>query len=279
MFSIFMNGQDKTNQITDWRLWSKENQMMVTVGFPSGKLFTKPLVFCKITPQKEIQAGLLSREENVYQQIDKSTEYGNKYVVVNYPNDQKKYVMKSGNVRIIASSSLKNENIFSYFTEIAKERVRHASPTNKPMAENIERQLKKITLYKGTALHSYCYGKNEARDSLEHFIFPFGLNESQLEAVENAFSSQISIIEGPPVTGKTQTILNIIANILVNKKTVAIVSNNNPAVENVYEKMAKKELDYLVAKLGSSTNKTGFFSGVKEVPLYNFESAVVTPKS
>ncbi len=66
------------------------------------------------------------------------------------------------------------------------------------------------------------------------------MNESQLKAVENAFSSQISIIEGPPGTGKTQTILNIIANILINKKSVAIVSNNNPAVENVYEKMAKK---------------------------------------
>ena len=121
-----------------------------------------------------------------------------------------------------------------------KERVNQASPKNKPMAENIERQLNKVIPFKGTALHAYCYGKNEIRDSLEHYIFPFGLNESQLEAVENAFSSQISIIEGPPGTGKTQTILNIIANILVNKKTVAIVSNNNPAVENVYEKMEKK---------------------------------------
>jgi hypothetical protein len=52
MFSIYMNGQNKTNQITDWRLWSKENQLMVTVDFPSGKSFTKPLDFCKITPQK-----------------------------------------------------------------------------------------------------------------------------------------------------------------------------------------------------------------------------------
>lgn len=275
MFSIYMNGQNKTNQITDWRLWSKENQLMVTVDFPSGKSFTKPLDFCKITPQKEIQAGLLSREKNVYQQIDKGTEYGNKYIVVNYPNDKNKYVMKSENVSIIASSDLKNENIFSYFTEIVKERVRHASQTNRPMTENIERQLKKIIPYKGTALHSYCYGKNEVRDSLGHFIFPFGVNESQLEAVENAFSSQISIIEGPPGTGKTQTILNIIANILVNKKSVAIVSNNNPAVENVYEKMAKKELDYLIAKLGSSTNKKEFFAEVKEVPCYSPDSVAV----
>lgn len=276
MFSIYMNGQDKTNQITDWRLWNKEDKLMVTVDFPSGKSFTKPLDYCEITPQKETRSGLLSREKDIYQLIDKATEYGGKYVVVNYPNDQKKYVMKSENVNIIASSGMKNESVFSYFTEIVKERVRHASPTNKPMTENIERQLKKITPYKGTALHSYCYGKNEARDSLAHFIFPFGLNESQLEAVENAFSSQISIIEGPPGTGKTQTILNIIANILVNKKSVAIVSNNNPAVDNVYEKMAKKDLDYLVAKLGSSGNKKEFFAGEKAVPTHNVDSAAFT---
>ncbi|EOS8001294.1 DUF2726 domain-containing protein [Enterococcus hirae] len=278
MFSISMNGQDKTNQIIDWKLWEKDNKLMVTVYFPSGKSFWKPLDLCKITPQKEIHAGLLSKEENVYQQIDKATEYGNKYVVVNYPNDQKKYVMKSEKVSIIASSDLKNEDIFSYFTEIVKERVRNASPANKSMTENIKRQLEKITPYKGTALHSYCYGKNEARNSLKHLIFPFGLNESQLKAVENAFSSQISIIEGPPGTGKTQTILNIIANILINKKSVAIVSNNNPAVENVYEKMAKKELDYLIAKLGCSTNRTEFFAGVKEVPRYNSNSAATPIK-
>lgn len=276
MFSIYMNEQDKTNQITDWRLSSKGNQLMVTVDFPSGKSFTQPLDLCKITPQNEIEAGLLSSEENIYHQIDKATEYGDKYLVVNYPNDPKKYVMKSENVNIIENSSLKNENIFSYFTKIVKERVNQASPKNKPMAENIERQLNKVIPFKGTALHAYCYGKNEIRDSLEHYIFPFGLNESQLEAVENAFSSQISIIEGPPGTGKTQTILNIIANILVNKKTVAIVSNNNPAVENVYEKMKKKELDYLVAKLGSSNNKTEFFSALKEVPLYNSDSEAIT---
>ncbi len=278
MFSISMNGQDKTNQIIDWKLWEKDNKLMVTVYFPSGKSFWKPLDLCKITPQKEIHAGLLSKEENVYQQIDKATEYGNKYIVVNYPNDQKKYVMKSEKVSIISSSDLKNEDIFSYFTEIVKERVRNASPENKTMTKNIERQLEKITPYKGTALHSYCYGKNEARNSLKHLIFPLGLNESQLKAVENAFSSQISIIEGPPGTGKTQTILNIIANILINKKSVAIVSNNNPAVENVYEKMAKKELDYLIAKLGCSTNRTEFFAGVKEVPRYNSNSAATPIK-
>lgn len=46
-------------------------------------------------------------------------------------------------------------------------------------------------------------------------IYPFGSNLSQMRAVENALHNSISIIEGPPGTGKTQTILNIIANLLI----------------------------------------------------------------
>lgn len=55
MFSIHMNGQDKTNQIEDWKLWDKENTLMVTADFPSGKTFTQPLDFCEIKPKKRNQ--------------------------------------------------------------------------------------------------------------------------------------------------------------------------------------------------------------------------------
>ena len=66
--------------------------------------------------------------------------------------------------------------------------------------------------------------------------------------------NQVSVIEGPPGTGKTQTILNIIANLLVDGKSVQIVSNNNSATLNVFEKLNsdKYNLGFLVAPLGSS---------------------------
>lgn len=74
------------------------------------------------------------------------------------------------------------------------------------------------------------------------------------------------MIEGPPGTGKTQTILNIIANILIQGKTVAIVSNNNTAVENVYDKLAKVNLDHVIARLGSSENQIRFFASQPRIP-------------
>lgn len=88
-------------------------------------------------------------------------------------------------------------------------------------------------------------------------IYPFGFNLSQKKATENALSYRISVVEGPPGTGKTQSILNIIANCIVNSKTVAVVSNNNSAVDNVVEKLQKYNLDFVAASLGNKNrNKT-----------------------
>lgn len=104
-------------------------------------------------------------------------------------------------------------------------------------------------------------------------IFPFGGNESQFQAVAAALENQISVIQGPPGTGKTQTILNIIANLLANEKTVLVVSNNNSATQNVFEKLSnsKNSLGFLVAPLGKAENKaiflkeqTGFYPNMSE---------------
>ncbi len=93
-------------------------------------------------------------------------------------------------------------------------------------------------------------------------IFPFGCNLSQYKAVKNALENNVSVIEGPPGTGKTQTILNLIANIVLNGETVQIVSNNNAATDNVLEKMAQEKygFDFIAARLGSKANKEAFIA-------------------
>lgn len=103
-------------------------------------------------------------------------------------------------------------------------------------------------------------------------IYPFGSNSSQFTAVMEAMENQVSIIEGPHGTGKTQTILNIIANIVRSGKTVAVVSNNNSATENVYEKLRKYDLDFLCARLGKSSNKADFIENQTGIyPNFNIE--------
>ena len=109
--------------------------------------------------------------------------------------------------------------------------------------------------------------KNKPRRySAPDLVFPFGCNSSQEKAVSAAFESQISVIQDPPGTGKTQTILNIIANILVQGKTVMVVSNNNSATINVLEKLQKYGLHFIVAPLGSRENKEKFIKNQPAIP-------------
>lgn len=115
---------------------------------------------------------------------------------------------------------------------------------------------------------------------VKDIILPFGCNNSQIKAVRNAFDSQISVIQGPPGTGKTQTILNIIANIIKQGKTVIVVSNNNSATTNVLEKLAKDKMDFFVAPLGRSENKSTFVEHqskgrIYPTELYEWESDII----
>lgn len=104
--------------------------------------------------------------------------------------------------------------------------------------------------------------------SMKHadLIYPFGCNASQKKAVTTAFEHQISVVQGPPGTGKTQTILNIITNIVCQGKTVMVVSNNNSAITNVQEKLDKYGLSFVVAPLGSKENKEVFIANQPLVP-------------
>lgn len=109
-------------------------------------------------------------------------------------------------------------------------------------------------------------------DDVKSNIFPFGFNLSQKDAVNKSFSNNLNVIEGPPGTGKTQTILNIIANTVMNGQSVAIVSSNNSATRNVYEKLEKSGIGFIAAMLGNSQNKKDFIESQREIPdLTNFK--------
>jgi very-short-patch-repair endonuclease/RecA/RadA recombinase len=122
-------------------------------------------------------------------------------------------------------------------------------------------------------------GKFKISDESQSWpIFPFGFNLSQKKATVNALNSQISVIEGPPGTGKTQTILNIIANAVMQNKTVAVVSNNNSATSNVFEKLEKYGTNFIVASLGNRANKDLFFDNQNRRYPDNLESWAVPPE-
>jgi AAA domain/Protein of unknown function (DUF2726) len=93
-------------------------------------------------------------------------------------------------------------------------------------------------------------------------IFPFRCNLSQRAAVEQALTNSTSVIEGPPGTGKTETILNLIANIVaVQHMSVGIVSFGNAAVDNVRDKLEELGFGHVIANLGRREKREEFFRG------------------
>ncbi|WP_433523893.1 AAA domain-containing protein [Nocardia pseudovaccinii] len=95
-------------------------------------------------------------------------------------------------------------------------------------------------------------------------VYPFRTNISQSAAVLNALRYPISVIDGPPGTGKTQTILNIIASVICRPgATVGVVSFSNSAVDNVFEKLTKEGFGMVAANLGRTTKRQEFFASQK----------------
>lgn len=270
MASIYVGEEDKTAKISDWAIyWSdKYEALQLTCYFPSQKTFTRPLNDCRIVPTRELGKTLLTKQGSVVvQPIEKGTVYGERYAVVHYSGATKPYVHKMNGIQFVTQTAMKESPVFRYFADVANaRRDRAGSADQKLIAANVVRQLEKLPASRDTALNAYCTGQNGTQAQDGSLIYPFGVNESQLAAVEQAFSAQISVIEGPPGTGKTQTILNILANILLRGKTVAVLSNNNAAVENVYEKLEKFSLGHLAAKLGSTKNREDFFANLPPWP-------------
>ena len=106
----------------------------------------------------------------------------------------------------------------------------------------------------------------DRRDWNDPLIFPFGCNLSQRKAVENALRHSVSVIEGPPGTGKTQTILNVIANIVAfaPNATIGVVSSNNAAVENVGTKLDSAGIGFIAASLGNKAKRAEFLAGQEQ---------------
>ena len=177
--------------------------------------------------------------------------------------DIKKNVARTGSVINYFKAILKESGGVSF--DISSEETTSGNP-NQISADILLKGLDEIDILDlRSALSNYIDGVNPAIPaSQEPLIYPFGCNESQKLAVETTLQNSINIIEGPPGTGKTQTILNIVANLIIQNKTVAIVSNNNAAVSNVSEKLAKHGYGMVVASLGNNENKASFFNNLEE---------------
>ncbi|KAJ5154709.1 uncharacterized protein N7500_010148 [Penicillium coprophilum] len=81
----------------------------------------------------------------------------------------------------------------------------------------------------------------EACESVE-FMDPT-LNDSQKDAIRFALASRdIALIHGPPGTGKTHTLIELILQFVKRKKRVLVCGPSNVSVDNIVERLAPKKV-------------------------------------
>lgn len=202
-------------------------------------------------------------------ETDRIAQYsykGDKICIV-FKNGNKEFFYNKTRARIVrtAVSSDKAFNVFNYLKEIADTVGLKTEEGSNILARSYD-SISEIT--KDCVLAGFLNSSLSATSvsTTNPDFFPFGFNLSQRDSINIAFSNNLSVIEGPPGTGKTQTILNIIANAVLNGQSVAVVSSNNSATKNVYEKLEKYGIEFIAALLGNSQNKKDFIDSQREIP-------------
>ena len=247
--------QDKTSQIQ----WYQADSNSVRVKFYGNDTFF-PISYHKISIYKKEKIINPNKTEVFFhgqplRDVKEIVDFGVYYKL--FYENKKSSLLHSSEFSLIDNiddPKIQWQLRFNYFKELSRQSKDGDVDHLTYQYEHINPTLTHTVLYRYLT-----HFKTLKRDTKETFIYPFGLNLSQKAAVENAFSSNVSFIEGPPGTGKTQTILNIISNAVYQNKTVAVVSNNNAAISNVKEKLDEYGFGFIAALLGNKDNKMVFF--------------------
>ena len=103
------------------------------------------------------------------------------------------------------------------------------------------------TIFQNTALVDFINGSSLS----EEFVPAINVgptNRDQIKATQNALSSSVSVITGPPGTGKSQTIASVTTSTLLSGGSVLFASKNHQALDAVIERLSNlaSDVDYIV---------------------------------
>ncbi len=106
-------------------------------------------------------------------------------------------------------------------------------------------------------------------------IIPFASNEYQINAMKKVFQNKLTVITGPPGTGKSQFISNLLINFFLEGKTVLFVSHTNEAVDIVNQKI-NEQFSNLIMRTGKKEYRQELKAKFSELLIYSSKPIVET---
>ena len=118
------------------------------------------------------------------------------------------------------------------------------------------RQLLRRDDWKGTAA-AWLVGKasKEMRSPSGPLAAALQVNRSQEEILASIRTRPLTVVTGPPGTGKTQLVVNAVANAWLDGETILVASTNNAAVDIAVERANRDVLQGLLIRTGNRSIK------------------------
>ena len=124
--------------------------------------------------------------------------------------------------------------------------VGDASVYNIHLLNDLERLVKRSDLSQSALDYIAPRDKNDAPETLPTPILPFAFDEYHLQAIQHIMANAHSVITGPPGTGKSQFIANLIINMFLQKKRILFVSHTGEAVRVVNERINNEFMNLMM---------------------------------
>ena len=94
-------------------------------------------------------------------------------------------------------------------------------------------------------------------------VVPSSLTQDQ--AVASALENDLTVVTGPPGTGKSQVLVNAIAAVVARQETVLFASKNNQAVDVVFGRLKLTSPDACIVRAGASSRRREVASSITAI--------------
>ncbi|WP_421798055.1 AAA domain-containing protein [Haliscomenobacter sp.] len=107
--------------------------------------------------------------------------------------------------------------------------------------------------------------ENVEKRSHPRFLFPLPYNDEQLEIARRLYEQDAVTVKGPPGTGKSHTIANLISHFVAEGKSILVVSHNAKALSVLKEKLPEEIKDLAVSFVNEGKGKESLKASVNAI--------------